>query len=180
MADIEELEFFVQPYQFEPPARRDQFNNNDSSENDSSSSSDASEAEGQLHDVTYWCSCGHCLQMQVPRDRKCCKDCLQCVEKMGQRSCICQHEGFLAKCLNPHVLEVSFYEYIEQQGPVGDDEPIHEVYRYIAYRRFTRWIWHILGKKNRKVIPSCVVNKIRETFPSSSETYTGFKYPDDY
>ena len=30
-------------------------------------------------------------------------------------------------------------------------------------------------KRYRVILPSCAVNKIRQTFPS--ETYTGFKYP---
>lgn len=49
------------------------------------------------------------------------------------------------------------------------------VYRYIAYRRFTRWMYGLLGRKQRKVIPSCAVMAIRDRFPS--EEYCGFKYP---
>lgn len=49
------------------------------------------------------------------------------------------------------------------------------VYRHIAYRRFVLWIWHRLGRGNRKIIPACVVTKIRSVFPS--EQYTGFRYP---
>ena len=45
--------------------------------------------------------------------------------------------------------------------------------RYCAYRHFTCWIYGIIGRHNRKVHPSCVVNAIREVFPSP--TYTGFK-----
>lgn len=49
------------------------------------------------------------------------------------------------------------------------------VYRHIAYRRFVLWIWHRLGRGNRKILPACVVAKIRSVFPS--EQYTGFRYP---
>ncbi|KAJ8307963.1 hypothetical protein KUTeg_014482 [Tegillarca granosa] len=69
----------------------------------------------------------------------------------------------------------SYYEYIQENGRLGENEFIHELYRYIAYRRFSRWIWHILGRKNRRILPACVVMKIREQFPS--EEYCGFKYP---
>lgn len=48
-------------------------------------------------------------------------------------------------------------------------------YRYTAYRQFVRWIWVWLGRRNRKVLPSCVVNEIRNAFPS--ERYAGFRYP---
>ena len=44
----------------------------------------------------------------------------------------------------------------------------------MGYRRFVRWIWHRVGRHNRKVLPACVVLKIREAF--QSEEYTGFKY----
>ncbi|VDH91579.1 Hypothetical predicted protein [Mytilus galloprovincialis] len=47
-------------------------------------------------------------------------------------------------------------------------------YRFMAFRRFVQWIWHRLGRHNRKILPACVVKKIRDTFPS--ETYSGFKY----
>jgi hypothetical protein len=41
----------------------------------------------------------------------------------------------------------------------------------MAYRCFVQWIWHRLGRYNRKILPACVVRKIRETFPS--EEYCG-------
>ncbi|KAJ8316697.1 hypothetical protein KUTeg_005752 [Tegillarca granosa] len=88
--------------------------------------------------------------------------------------CITEHEGFIVNCLNNYVLESSYYEYIQENGRLGENEFIHVVllYRYIAYRRFSRWIWHILGRKNRRILPACVVMKIREQFPS--EEYCGF------
>ena len=33
----------------------------------------------------------------------------------------------------------------------------------------------MLGKKNRRVIPACVVKAIRSTFPEESGEYVGFK-----
>ena len=47
-------------------------------------------------------------------------------------------------------------------------------YRYIAYRNFTRFIYHRLRKYERKVIPACCIAKIRQSFPS--QEYCGFKY----
>ncbi|KAH3865553.1 hypothetical protein DPMN_028593 [Dreissena polymorpha] len=55
--------------------------------------------------------------------------------------CIPEHTGFKANCLHPDVIEVSFYEFLDVNGPIGDEEPIHEVYRYIAYRRLARWFF---------------------------------------
>ncbi|XP_052075797.1 P2X purinoceptor 7-like [Mytilus californianus] len=89
-------------------------------------------------------------------------------------NCITEHEIFIANCLNRHVLQVSMYAYMEHVGPFDDNEPINEKYRFMAYRRFVQWIWHRLGRHNRKILPACVVKKIRDSFPS--EEYCGFKY----
>ena len=48
-------------------------------------------------------------------------------------------------------------------------------HRYMGYRSFVRWCWGYLGKHNRKVLPSCVVARIREAYPSAD--YTGFRLP---
>jgi hypothetical protein len=48
--------------------------------------------------------------------------------------------------------------------------------RFTSYRQFIMWIYHWLGRSIRVPLPSCVVTKIREMFPS--ENYVGFKYPD--
>ena len=47
-------------------------------------------------------------------------------------------------------------------------------FRHQAYRRFTYWLHNKLGKHVRRVIPSCVVWKIREEFPSEDGNYIGF------
>ena len=91
--------------------------------------------------------------------------------------CITEHPGFLSNCLDIYVLEASFYEFCQQEGPPGDDELLHETLRYLAYRRFIRWIFKKLGKQVRKVIPCCAVLKIRYAFPADSGQYTGFKFP---
>lgn len=49
----------------------------------------------------------------------------------------------------------------------------YRVYRHIAHRRFVLWIWHRLGRGNRKVLQLCVVTTIRKTF--LTDNYTGFK-----
>ncbi|KAH3729682.1 hypothetical protein DPMN_055660 [Dreissena polymorpha] len=44
----------------------------------------------------------------------------------GGVKCITEHTGFKANCLHPDVIEVSFYEFLDVNGPIGDEEPIHE------------------------------------------------------
>ena len=47
--------------------------------------------------------------------------------------------------------------------------------RYAAYRIFTWWVHNRLGKGVRKVIPSCAVWTIRDTFPEESGIYVPFQ-----
>ncbi|KAK3088759.1 hypothetical protein FSP39_023418 [Pinctada imbricata] len=125
------------------------------------------------------CSCGYCTSMPSATECKRCRS-IPMEDSKIQTSdvdiqCITDHEGFQANCLNRHVIEVSYmyYEFVQDNGL--PEEPVHELYRYIAYRRFARWIWSILGKRNRRVLPACVVTQIRSNF--SSQEYCGFQYP---
>ena len=56
---------------------------------------------------------------------------------------------------------------------------IFRSYRYAAYRQFSWLIYTKLGRYNRRIIPSCAVLKIRETFPEADGNYGGFKGDDD-
>jgi hypothetical protein len=49
-------------------------------------------------------------------------------------------------------------------------------YILMAYRQFLCWVrrGQPLGKKKRVVLPSCVVSKIRKTFPDLDGIYEGF------
>jgi hypothetical protein len=40
--------------------------------------------------------------------------------------CITLHEGFQANCLNQYVLETSYYEYVQENGPLEEDQLIHK------------------------------------------------------
>ncbi|KAL3842849.1 hypothetical protein ACJMK2_020830 [Sinanodonta woodiana] len=44
----------------------------------------------------------------------------------------------------------------------------------ITYRQFMSWIWHHPGKGNRRILPSCAVCKIRDTYPDPLSNYVGF------
>ena len=47
-------------------------------------------------------------------------------------------------------------------------------YRYADYKQYTWWIHDQLGKGVQKVIPSCAVQAIRNSFPSENQEYTPF------
>lgn len=90
------------------------------------------------------------------------------IRASSQIECITQHQTFINNCLNIRVLEVSMYMYIQLKGPLDDTEPINEVYRHVAYRRFVLWIWHRLDRGNRKIILAGFVTKSAVSFPLSS------------
>ncbi|XP_061195119.1 P2X purinoceptor 7-like [Saccostrea echinata] len=176
IADIAEIpvRLDIQPYMFEPLPRENPQNQQENS--DESEGDEGNDEETRLQNTT-WCECGSCEVMRTSIECVCCAEIslTQQICEDCNLECITQHQTFIDNCLNERVLEVSLYNYIQTEGPLDDNEPINEVFRHIAYRRFVLWVWHRLGRGNRKVLPSCVVNKIRDRF--SSNSYTGFKYP---
>ena len=53
-------------------------------------------------------------------------------------SCITQHPGFQAVCLNRWVLQCAWYQY-RQQYSKSYNGPKHKLYRHVAYRQLVRW-----------------------------------------
>lgn len=69
-----------------------------------------------------------CIDMPTAVECLCCLGVDNVKErvKTAQLKCITQHEGFIGNCLNIYVLEASYYEFIQEEGPFGDDEDSHE------------------------------------------------------
>ena len=44
----------------------------------------------------------------------------------------------------------------------------------MAHRNFTSWVDGRLGPGIRRVIPSCIMERIRKQFPDEDGVYTGF------
>ncbi|XP_041348808.1 uncharacterized protein LOC121378581 isoform X1 [Gigantopelta aegis] len=170
----------ILPYQFEPLVNEERhiFINNSDTEEETDSESEGGDTDGArpIPDGRFgdlgWCDCGNCALMATVEECLCCMEVPAARYKadMADDECVSQHEGFIVNCLNMHVLELAMLDYVRMDGPLDDNDPIHETYRYVAYRRFARWI----GQRNRRVLPACVVVKIRDSFPS--EIYTGFQY----
>jgi len=47
--------------------------------------------------------------------------------------------------------------------------------KFLAYRKLAWWGWGYLGQHRRVVLPSCVVARIRNEFPS--DDYTDHQFP---
>ena len=58
--------------------------------------------------------------MPTARECMCCREIHQVAQVMEASDpdiqCICVHAGFHPICLNPHVLEVAYYQYRQQYG----------------------------------------------------------------
>ncbi|XP_057290227.1 P2X purinoceptor 7-like [Hydractinia symbiolongicarpus] len=138
--------------------------------------------------VSTWCNCGNCTLKPTERE-------LESFDsyELSESGCIISYVNFApiillkenlwtalvgmhdceSSYLPPNLEERIRYSYSFLQAP-KDNVP-NKAYRYAAYRQFTWWVHVRLGKSVRRVIPSCVVNKIRDTFPAPDNIYTGFK-----
>ena len=131
--------------------------------------------------VENWCRCENCVEMENVMERVCCQSSSDIIgDKMRYKTCITLTDGFRDVCLNNNVLEAAHGTWRN-----FTEEPIeisNKSFRFIAYRQYISWIFVWLGKDIRKVIPSCVVNTVRNTFPAHDnadvpykETYSMYK-----
>lgn len=85
--------------------------------------------------------------------------------------------------LSKEHLQLSWYQQRQYQGYTGDnlafDLMTNKNYRYHAYRSYIQYMHGRLGRKNRRVIPACVVAKIRSIWPSTDGLYVGYKPAED-
>ena len=137
---------------------------------DASGDESQEEREQQIQDQPLWCECGgHCCEMQKEEECICCKNYIKNH----------QHPLFENHILTEHNLELAmqnnadFFNYPFDPSNNG-------CWRYTAYRQYILWVWGKLGRRNRKVIPSCIVRKIRDRFPDPNGNYTGFMDVDYY
>ncbi|KAH6942394.1 hypothetical protein HPB50_004289 [Hyalomma asiaticum] len=125
-----------------------QFDPLQSSESDDDENSEGNDGGGnQRTGHAEWCSCGRCVPMNTEHESVCCRE----VERANAfiaagTDCITLHPTFNRVCLDVHVVEVAYYWLMEDRPSQVDDPEIHRRYRYTAYRQFTRWIWHRLGR----------------------------------
>ncbi|KAL3873834.1 hypothetical protein ACJMK2_036919 [Sinanodonta woodiana] len=76
-------------------------------------------------------------------------------------ACVTEHAAFQAT-FEWYCVEHGIITMVDQDGPLDDNEPMNI------------WIWTHLGKGNRRILPSCVISKIRDTFPDRLSYFFGF------
>ena len=75
--------------------------------------------------------------------------------------------------LNPTVLTMVGHYRADVFGVPAQGD--NDAMRHYAYHQFVLWRLGKLGTCNRRVIPSCCMWQIRQTFPSENGQYSGFK-----
>ena len=185
----------ILPYQFEPQPSTKTSDASDDSDTDQSDLTTSSDEDVDheferanawcLLDLS-WCKCGHCSLSTKAVECFCCHEkaleyeyevLLDQVELQGEK-CLTGHSDFKDNMLSESVLKIDVCQYLEENYPLDDEdlERMHKLYRLVAYRRCSCWVFQILGKKNQRPFPACVYSKIRERFASSDGLYTHFKY----
>lgn len=168
---IEQLNNF-QPYMYEP--ERVVSNTSSSNEDSSTSGSDSEDIVANRIGNTEWCDCQNCKKETREIDCLCCQEVAALNLKFDNSSiaCILDSQEFSTLCLNEYVLKNVLTGLHVSRGDYLENECTNRSLRYAAYKQFIWWIFKSLGKGNRRVIPSCVIWKIRDTFPECDGQYT--------
>ena len=100
-----------------------------------------------------WCDCSVCRPMPLDVENVCCR----------KRTCVTSFAMYEHVCLDREVLTLP----IRARFDILAEEPDYSTnsYRKAAYRQYCLWKYGKLGKGNRRVLPSCVVLKIRSFYP---------------
>ncbi len=110
-----------------------------------------------------WCVCGQCKEMYKKEDRVCCKNNLKNHK----------HPLFKNHVLIEHNLEPAMQSNADFLA-YRFDPSNNACWRYTAYRQYIILVWGKLGRQNRRVIPSCVVWRIRNASQIHMEITQGF------
>lgn len=110
--------------------------------------------------VPAWCICNNCIQMPTPEENKCCRR-------------ITSYDLFQNLCIDRHVLELAIRARCDIR--VEPLDFLMSSFRKAAYRQFILWEHGYLGNRNRQIIRSCAVKKVREQYPAPDNVYMGFR-----
>jgi len=136
---------------------------------------------------TAWCACNTCVQMKDEDiENICCKEfftskdiCEDVSQLLHEQICITQSERFAFLVLDKTSLEIAHVMYTMGRRCVPKKVLTKSDFRCLAYRQFLVWVFRFrLGSNTGYVIPSCVVNAIRQRYPEPSGLYKGYKRSD--
>ncbi|XP_068683280.1 uncharacterized protein [Montipora foliosa] len=138
----------------------------DEDEQGNASSVRVPQPSGQFVDqepVPDWCKCGCCRTMPQDIENKCC----------ARRNCTSQTRRFRKLCLDAEYLQLCAKNTADIRNDRQDSSS--RTFRKAAYRNYILDTHGHLGKRKRKVVPSCCVLCIRRHYPSATGVYMGFR-----
>ncbi|OCT74417.1 hypothetical protein XELAEV_18033394mg [Xenopus laevis] len=114
-------------------------------------------------------------------------------KKYLQDGCICHCRKFYRKCIRKSHLEYIQIFWNMQRPTDGFSSHNRQVHlityrrdggslrklRQTVYRSLIAWVFGYLGRRNRKPIPSFVVQKVRSSYPDPKGHYRGYLQPFD-
>ena len=113
--------------------------------------------------VPEWCKCSCCRTIPQDIQNKCC----------GQRDCVSQSRRFRKHCLDAEYLQLSAKNTADIRNDRQDSSS--RTLRKAAYRNYILDTHGFLGKRNRKIVPSCCVLCVRRHYPSATGVYMSFR-----
>ena len=113
--------------------------------------------------VPEWCKCSYCRTMPQDIENKCC----------GRRNCVSQTRRFCNLCLDAEYLQLCAKNTADIRNDRQDSSS--RTFRKAAYRNYILDTHGYLGKRKRKVVPSCCVLCTRRHYPSATGVYMGFR-----
>ncbi|XP_064633632.1 P2X purinoceptor 7-like [Lineus longissimus] len=181
---MERREYGIQPYRFEPKRSAGQPQSDEEEREDEETPLTGGidfAAQVTAH-VSTWCTCDNCAgPLENPLMHFCCHELAELEDRLctDDLDCILLHRAFEKCVLDKDVLRMTLVV-MKDVKKASLTEPIrNRTYRLAAYRCFTWWTHDRLGRKVRKVIPSCVVVATRKRYPEPDGKYTGFREVDE-
>ncbi|XP_069132812.1 uncharacterized protein [Argopecten irradians] len=112
-----------------------------------------------------WCACSRCREMPTAAERVCCGK--------SKENCISTLPDFQVLILDEAVLSLARL-YRRDVLVLNQEVDVMKANRHQGYRQFILWQHGRLGAGSRKVIRSCCVWRIRDTYPDAFGQYTGY------
>ena len=171
----------IKPYMFEPLPNENTAESGSSGSDTSSSHASEDEIDEEFEEINHWrlssiewCKCGNCDFMSRVIESFCCHEKANEYDEYGDELKSAQDQGFTCitklssfeQNISKDVLEVDVLQDVEDNWPLDEEDiaRMHKLFRLVGYRRCSRWIFQILGKKCRRPFPSYVYKYIRGKF----------------
>ncbi|EDO44733.1 predicted protein [Nematostella vectensis] len=110
-----------------------------------------------------WCKCGNCREMPQQIENVWC----------GKRNCESTKAKFGKLCLDVEVLSLGIRSSADIRNDWHDSSA--RAFRKAGYRNYILDKHGYLGKRKRRVAPSCIVWQIRHHYPTRTGIYMGFR-----